>query len=95
MDELEAGVRKRLFRLKDLADDMAGVRGRWTSEDGAVTVEVDGNGALVDLVLAPSISALTPADFEQRVVATANAAARAAFERRAKLVNAFNAEVAE
>ncbi|MFC3964562.1 YbaB/EbfC family nucleoid-associated protein [Nocardia jiangsuensis] len=95
MDELEAGVRKRLFRLKDLADDMSGVRARQTSEDGAVTVEVDGTGALLDLVLTPAISSLSPKDFEQLVVGTANAAARAAFALRAELVTAFNAEVVE
>ncbi|WP_405179658.1 YbaB/EbfC family nucleoid-associated protein [Nocardia sp. NBC_01377] len=95
MDELEASVRRRLFRMRDLVDDMSGVRGDATSADGAVTVEVDGNGALLNLAFGQSISTLTPEEFEERLVSTATAAAGVAFARRAELVAAFNAEVAE
>ena len=94
MDELEASVRKRMYRMRDLGDDMASIRGRETSEDGSVTVEVDGNGGLLDLELSDSISRMTPEQFERILVTTAYAAARNAFAERADLVNAFNDEVA-
>lgn len=95
MDELEASVRRRLYRMQDLSEDMAGVRATETSEDGSVTVEVDGNGALLNLAFAASISQLTPAEFEEKLVSTALVAAQTAFAKRAELVTAFNEEVAE
>lgn len=94
MDELEERVRRQLYRFQDLADQMKAVRGRETSEDGAVVAEVDGNGALTDLQFSAGISRMTPEEFERAVVTTAAAAARVAFERRAALVNRFNEEMA-
>lgn len=94
MDELEERVKRQLYRFQDLAEQMAAVRGRETSEDGAVMAEVDGNGALRDLQFSHAVSRMTPADFEQVVVSTAAAAARNAFQRRAELVTRFNEEMA-
>ncbi|WP_157555896.1 YbaB/EbfC family nucleoid-associated protein [Nocardia acidivorans] len=94
MDELEERVRRQLYRFQDLAEQMAAVRGRETSEDGAVLAEVDGNGALRDLQFSHAVSRMTPDEFERAVVTTSAAAARAAFERRAEIVNRFNEEVA-
>lgn len=95
MDELQEQVRRQLYRFQDLADQMAAVRGRETSENGAVTAEVDGNGALKDLQFSSAVSRMTPAEFEQAVVTTAAQAARRAFERRAEIVDRFNEEMAE
>ncbi|MGY4102267.1 YbaB/EbfC family nucleoid-associated protein [Nocardia sp. R16R-3T] len=95
MDELMAGVARRLYRLRDLTDDMAGVRGRESAPNGSITVTVDGNGTLLDLRFSQAVSRMTPAEFESALVATAAAAARRAFERRSELVTAFNEEVAE
>lgn len=94
MDELQASVRQRLYRLRDLGDELAGVRARQTAPDESMTVEVDGNGALVDLQLSESISRMTPEQFENTLITTAYAAARRAFAEHADLVNAFNDEVA-
>ncbi|MVU78950.1 YbaB/EbfC family DNA-binding protein [Nocardia sp. ET3-3] len=94
MDELQEQVRRQLYRFQDLAEQMAAVRGRETSEDGAVTVEVDGNGALKDLQFTSAVSRMTPAEFERTVVHTSAQAARRAFERRAEIVNRFNDEMA-
>lgn len=94
MDELEASVQRRLYRLRDLAEDMTSVRATETAADGSVTVEVDGNGAMLNLSFAQSISRLSSAELEQRLVDTAAAAARRAFARRAELITAFNEEVA-
>ncbi|WP_290053373.1 YbaB/EbfC family nucleoid-associated protein [Nocardia nova] len=92
MDELVARTEGQLERMRDLGDRMAGVRARETSPDGAVTVEVDGNGALLDLVFSPLVNRLTPAEFEQVVVSTARSAAARAFAHRGDLIAAFNEE---
>ncbi|MBL1075180.1 YbaB/EbfC family nucleoid-associated protein [Nocardia sp. 2] len=94
MDELQERVRRQMYRFQDLADQMKAVRGRETSEDGAVTAEVDGNGALKDLQFSSAVSRMTPEEFERIVVRTAAAAARQAFERRAAVVRQFNEEMA-
>lgn len=94
MDELQDRVKQQVYRMQDLGEGLARVRGRETSEDGVVTVEVDGNGALKDLQFSSGISRLTPDELEQVVVKTAAAAARAAYERRAELVNRFTEELA-
>ncbi|WP_345499231.1 YbaB/EbfC family nucleoid-associated protein [Nocardia callitridis] len=90
-----ASVQQRLYRIRDLADDMSAARGKEAAQDGSITVEVDGNGALLNLEFSSAISRLSPAEFEKKLVATANAAARSAFEQRAEVVTAFNEEVAE
>ncbi|MBF6297646.1 YbaB/EbfC family nucleoid-associated protein [Nocardia amamiensis] len=95
MDALEARVHRQLNRMRDLADQMAAVRVRETSPDGAVTAVVDGNGALVDLELSGAITKLSPAEFERILVSTAASAARRAFAERGALVTSFNEEVAE
>lgn len=95
MDALEARVHRQLNLMHDLRDRLAGIRVRETSPDGAVTAEVDGNGALCDLVLAPEVSAMSPAEFESVVVATAGRAAQLAIARRGDLVDAFHTELAE
>lgn len=92
MDELVARAERQLERMRDLGDRMAGVRARESSPDGAVTVEVDGNGAVLDLVFSPLVNRLTPAEFEQVVVSTAHSAAARAFAQRGDLIAAFNEE---
>ena len=95
MDALEARVRRQLNRMRDLADQTAAIRVRETSPDGAVTAEVDGNGALCDLVFSDAVSQLSPSEFETVVVTTAGRAAHLAIARRGDLINAFNQEIAE
>ncbi|QIS17804.1 YbaB/EbfC family nucleoid-associated protein [Nocardia terpenica] len=93
MDELEARVRGQLYRIRDLGDQMAAIRVREVSADGAVTAEVDGNGALTGLEFTAAVARLSPADFERRLVDTAAAAAAAAFEQRARLITEFTEEL--
>lgn len=92
MDELIARVQKQLYRLRDLDDAMKDVRATVTSEDGAITAEVDGNGALVGLSFSGRISKLSPEEFEKTLVGTARAAAEQAFSERADLVTTYNEE---
>ncbi|WP_194825908.1 YbaB/EbfC family nucleoid-associated protein [Nocardia sp. XZ_19_231] len=90
MDELIARVQGQLYRLQDLTETTQGIRAEETSADGAVTVTVDGNGALVGLDFSAAISKLTPADFERVLVETAQAAAYRAYADRAAAITAFN-----
>lgn len=90
MDELIARVQGQLYRLQDLSETTQGIRAQETSPDGAVTVTVDGNGALVGLEFSAAISKLTPADFEQVLVETARAAVSRAYADRAGAITAFN-----
>lgn len=95
MDALEARAHRQLNLMRDLSDAMAAVRARETSPDGAVTVEVDGNGAPVDLAFTGRIAELSPAEFERVLVETAARAAESAFARRGKLVEDFNTVASE
>ncbi|MEV0433785.1 MULTISPECIES: YbaB/EbfC family nucleoid-associated protein [Nocardia] len=90
MDELIAKVQGQLYRLQDLAEATNDIRAQETSPDGAVTVTVDGSGALVGLEFTGAIAKLSPADFERVLVQTARAAAHRAFGSRAELVTAYN-----
>lgn len=90
MDDLMAAARGRVDRLRELGERMSAVRVRECSPDAAVTVTVDGNGALVDLVLTPAVSRWTPEEFDEAVVGTARRAAALAFARRGELVTEFN-----
>ncbi|UGT53480.1 YbaB/EbfC family nucleoid-associated protein [Nocardia asteroides] len=90
MDELIAKVRGQLYRLQDLSDATNDIRAQETSPDGAVTVTVDGAGALVGLELTGAIAKLAPAEFERVLTQTAQAAAHRAFGERAELVTAYN-----
>ncbi|WP_245545707.1 YbaB/EbfC family nucleoid-associated protein [Nocardia higoensis] len=91
MDELVANAQHRLERMRELGDRMSAVRVRQSSADGAVTVTVDGNGAMLDLVLTSAVSRWTPEQFDEAVVGTARLAAAQAFARRGELVSEFNA----
>ncbi|MEV0365698.1 YbaB/EbfC family nucleoid-associated protein [Nocardia fusca] len=95
MDALEARVNRQLNLMRDLGEELGAIRVRETSPDGAVTVEVDGNAALCDLVFSEAIAQMSPREFDSVVVATAGRAAHLAIARRAELVNAFNSELAE
>ncbi|MFI6870199.1 YbaB/EbfC family nucleoid-associated protein [Nocardia sp. NPDC050406] len=95
MDELESRVRRQVNRMLDLTEAMVAVRVRETSPDGAVAVEVDGNGALVDLSLSHAVTRMTPEDFERVLVDTCNTAAARAFSERSRLIVGFNEEAAE
>ncbi|KAF0848281.1 hypothetical protein FNL39_102429 [Nocardia caishijiensis] len=94
MDELVDRVQRQVYRMRDLHDQLARIRAREASEDEAMTVEVDGNGAMTALDFSDAVNGMTPGGFESTLVATAAAAAASAFARRARLIEEFNAEVA-
>ncbi|MEC3920350.1 YbaB/EbfC family nucleoid-associated protein [Nocardia sp. CDC160] len=90
MDRIETAARRQMDDLNKLADAIASIRIRESSPDGAVTVMVDGRGALVELVLSDSISRLSPLEFEKLVVDTCQSAARSAFAEHGSLISDFN-----
>ncbi|MFD3705570.1 YbaB/EbfC family nucleoid-associated protein [Nocardia sp. NPDC058658] len=94
MDELMHRVRGRLYRMQELSERLAAIRIRESAADGAVVVEMDGNGALVNLVLSDSIALMAANDFETAVVAAAAAATDRALAQQAALVRDFNSEIA-
>ncbi|MFD4355400.1 YbaB/EbfC family nucleoid-associated protein [Nocardia sp. NPDC058519] len=94
MDELMHRVRGRFYRMQELSERLAAIRIRESRADGAVVVEMDGNGSLVNLTLTEQISLMTATDFETAVVAAAAAATDRALEQQAALVRDFNEEIA-
>lgn len=89
MDQLEARARRQLDSLNSVNELMAAVRITESSPDGEVRVEVDGMGALVDLVLSDRIARLSGKQLESLVVATANVACQKAFAQRAQIMQDF------
>lgn len=77
-------------KLHELSDRLQAIRAEECSADGAVTVIVDGVGALVDLELTPAVAQLPPREFERSLVTTSERAARRAFAEHAELIDAFN-----
>lgn len=90
MDDLVAGAQLQLERMRQLGEQMAAIRVTETSTDGAITVTVDGDGALFDLQFTDAISTMAPTEFETLVVSTAQRAAAGAAARRGELVTSFN-----
>ncbi|SIS15545.1 YbaB/EbfC family nucleoid-associated protein [Williamsia sterculiae] len=95
MDELEARAHAQLNSMRGLQEQLGSIRVRETSPDDLVTVEVDASGALCDLGLAPGVGELGGRRLGELIVATAHAAARIAFARRAALLEDFNRSFGE
>ncbi|MET9285083.1 YbaB/EbfC family nucleoid-associated protein [Nocardia beijingensis] len=87
---LESGALTQLDRMRGLAAALEAIRVERTDPRGDVTVGVDGMGRLVKVILAHSVSQLSPREFERAVVDTAAAAARQALATRARLIEEFN-----
>ncbi|MFC9995466.1 YbaB/EbfC family nucleoid-associated protein [Nocardia sp. NPDC127526] len=94
MNELVRELHERLARIQELNAAIAAMRVRESSPDGVVTVEVDGNGALLDLELTRGVTELSAGELAAGIVATADSAVRKVFAERADAVNAFNAGAA-
>ncbi|MGW0039062.1 YbaB/EbfC family DNA-binding protein [Gordonia sp. NPDC003376] len=89
MDELEARAAAQLGRLREFGEQLARIRVRETSADDTVTIEVDGNGALLGLWLADGMDRLGGTRLGETVVTTAALAAQRAFAARAALTEDF------
>lgn len=90
MDALVTGVTNQLEALEAALYDLKRIRGRFSSEDGSVTAEVDGEGALVGLWLAESVTSRPPAEVAQSVLWACGRAAAEAGAQRSRIVARLN-----
>ncbi|MBF6193063.1 YbaB/EbfC family nucleoid-associated protein [Nocardia implantans] len=90
MDALVASATQKLEALEAALYGLKQVRGRFTSPDGAVSVEVNSDGALVGLTLAESVTSLPPAEVGQLIVWACRQAAEDAGAQRSKVVATLN-----
>ncbi|GAB4583390.1 YbaB/EbfC family nucleoid-associated protein [Nocardia sp. IFM 10818] len=90
MDALVKGVGDKLEALESALAGLREVRGRFTSEDGSVTAEVDGDGALTGLWLAESVTSRPPAEVSQLILWACGEAAATATAQRSEIVARLN-----
>ncbi|MGW6334082.1 YbaB/EbfC family nucleoid-associated protein [Nocardia rhamnosiphila] len=90
MDALVADATRKLEALEAALYGLKQVRGRFGTEDGMVTAEVDSDGALVSLQLTEAVTALPPAEAAQLVIWACRQAAEDAGGRRSEVVAALN-----
>jgi DNA-binding protein YbaB len=76
--------------LEELDDRFAAISARVASPDEAVSVEVDGQGAMIGLWLGPHALELDAEALEELIVDTAAAAARDALDHQNRLVDELN-----
>ena len=85
-DETMSRARATLAAVGRADEELAGLLGQARSPDGDAEAVVDGRGALVSLRLAESVALLPTDVVGALIVSTANAAAREAMNRRARLL---------
>ncbi|MFC9892265.1 YbaB/EbfC family nucleoid-associated protein [Nocardia sp. NPDC127579] len=90
MDALVANATAKLEALEAALYGLKQVRGAFTTEDGAVSVEVDSDGALVALQLSETVTSMAPADVSQLIVWACRQAAEDAGGQRSNVIAALN-----
>lgn len=95
IDVVQARLIRHAERLSALQAELAAIRVTEEGAGGAITVVVDGNGAMLELILSAAISRMPAARFERELVAVASAAAQRAFGMQAASIDSFNKNVGE
>ncbi|WP_433195201.1 YbaB/EbfC family nucleoid-associated protein [Nocardia sp. CA-107356] len=90
MDALVANATAKLEALEAALYGLQQVHGRFRTEDGTVSVEVNSDGALVALSLSESVTSLAPAEVGQLIVWACRQAAEDAGTQRSKVVATLN-----
>ncbi|WP_328391106.1 YbaB/EbfC family nucleoid-associated protein [Nocardia sp. NBC_00416] len=90
MDALVAGATQKLEALEAALYGLKQVRGRFTTEDGMVSAEVNSDGALVSLQLTEAVTTLPPAETAQLIIWACRQAAEDAGGQRSEVVAALN-----
>ena len=90
MDALVASATDKLEALEAALYGLKQVHGRFSTEDGAVSVEVDSDGALVALTLSESVTSMPPAEVGQLIVWACRQAAEDAGGQRSKVIATLN-----
>ncbi|MEU6580940.1 YbaB/EbfC family nucleoid-associated protein [Nocardia sp. NPDC046763] len=90
MDALVKGVSDKLEALEATLHGLSRIRGRRTSQDGSVTAEVDGDGALTGLWLAESVTSHAPAEVSRLILRVCQQAAAEATAQRSRIIARLN-----
>ncbi|QIS09208.1 YbaB/EbfC family nucleoid-associated protein [Nocardia arthritidis] len=90
MDALVANATAKLEALEAALYGLKQVRGRFTTEDGMVSAEVDSDGALVALTLSEAVTSVPPAEVGQLIVWACRQASEDAGAQRSKVVATLN-----
>ncbi len=91
VDEALNTLRAHAERLHALADGLRAIRIEDSSEDGAIALVVDGEGAPLELRFGSAVARMSPREFERSLLATAQRAAQRAFAEHGDLIAAFHA----
>ena len=91
MDALIEGAQAKLEHLETALEAMEKVNARFTTDDGVVTAQVDGNGALTGLWLDESITNMPASQVGPLITWAGQQAAQQAAEQRAQIVERLNA----
>ncbi|MBJ8347374.1 YbaB/EbfC family nucleoid-associated protein [Antrihabitans sp. YC2-6] len=90
MDALVANATAKLEQLEAALDSLQKLRARFTTPDGTVTAEVDGNGALVGLWLDEAVGGMAPNAVGAAITQACQQAAGLAGQRRAAVLTRLN-----
>ncbi len=91
MDALVNQATEKLEHLEEALDSLQKIRARHSTDDGSVTADVDGNGALVGLWLDESITEKAAKDVGELITAASQEAAQLAAQKRAEVLDRLNA----
>jgi DNA-binding protein YbaB len=94
-DSLISRIRKQRDLMTAMDEHCKSISARVTSRDQAVSVEVDGLGAMTGLWFGPGMSKLGADALATAIVETAQAAAKVAADRQAYLIGQFNERMQE
>lgn len=90
MDALVKSATDKLEALEQAMYELGAIRAVYTSPDGLVEATADGNGALVGLWLAESITQRTPKEVGEMVVEASQAAVTEAGRQRSQVMAKLN-----
>ncbi|MET7768535.1 YbaB/EbfC family nucleoid-associated protein [Nocardia sp. NPDC005366] len=90
MDALVANATAKLEALEAALYGLKQVRGQFTTDDGAVSVEVNSDGALVGLSLSEAVTSMAPTDVGQLIIWACRQASEDAGAQRSKVVATLN-----
>lgn len=90
MDALVSTATAQLESLEKALHGLDQIRGRFRTDDGIITAEVDGNGALIGLWLAEAITRHPPAEVGPLITWVVQQAAQIAVAERAKVLAQLN-----
>ncbi|ALG86948.1 YbaB/EbfC family nucleoid-associated protein [Gordonia phthalatica] len=92
MDAVQERAQRQLGALEDVHRRLQELRATGTGDRGRVSVEVDGNGTLMDLRLAPGAGGGKGTRLADEIVGAAVRAAIDVFARRAEIMQDFCGE---